>query len=71
MCYNTKVEISPSVRRLLHDFAVPTEPAGEVWERAIIGRVMERGTWVDMRWLLASFGRERLAGFLGACCTEG
>jgi hypothetical protein len=25
---------------------------------------MERGTWVDMRWLLASFGRERLARFL-------
>jgi hypothetical protein len=64
MCYNIGVELPLSVRKLLHDFDMPADPFGEVWERAIIGRVMERGTWVDMRWLLASFGRERLAGFL-------
>lgn len=43
---------------------MPADPSGDRWERAIIGRVMERGTWADMRWLLTSFGRERLAAFL-------
>jgi hypothetical protein len=58
------VTIPPSVRALLHDLEVPPEPSGVDWERAIIERVMARGGWADMRWLLASFGRARLAAFL-------
>jgi hypothetical protein len=30
----------------------------------VIERVMTRGLWEDMRWLLATFGRERLREFL-------
>jgi hypothetical protein len=64
ICYDYEVTIPSSVRGLLHDLDVPPEPSGAAWERVVIERVMERGTWVDMRWLLASFGRQRLAAFL-------
>lgn len=30
----------------------------------IIGRVMERGTWAAMKWLLQNFSKSELAGFL-------
>lgn len=56
-----RVGVPPTARAPLHGFTVPAGPSGELWERAIIGRVMERGTWMDMGWLLGSFGRERLA----------
>ena len=64
ICYVYEVTIPSSVRGLLQDFDLPPEPSGAAWERVVIERVMGRGTWVDMRWLLASFGRERLAAFL-------
>ncbi|MFN3414247.1 MAG: hypothetical protein ACK42L_09335 [Thermoanaerobaculum sp.] len=55
-----------SIRGLLHEFAVPTELEGPPWERLIIERVMERGSWDDMRWLLTWCGRARLAEYLRA-----
>jgi hypothetical protein len=58
------MDVPPSVRRLLHDVEAPATLEGAVWERAIAERVMARGTWGDMRWLLATFGRARLAGYL-------
>ena len=64
ICYGHEVTIPSSVRGLLQDFDLPPEPSGAAWERVVIERVMGRGTWVDMRWLLASFGREPLAAFL-------
>ena len=34
------------------------------WERVLVERVMERGELADMRWLLRTFGRDRLRRFL-------
>jgi hypothetical protein len=56
--------IPDSVRSLLHDFAAPAQLEGPAWERAIMERVMERGDWDDMRWLVTRFGRERLGEYL-------
>ena len=54
------------MRRLLHDVEAPSQLEGEAWERLITERVMARGGWADMRWLLATVGRERLAAYLAA-----
>lgn len=56
--------VPDAIRLLLHDYAVPARLDGPVWERAIMERVMERGSWDDMRWLVATFGRARLAAYL-------
>lgn len=56
--------VPDSIRLLLHDYAVPTQVEGPVWERAIMERVMERGGWDDMRWLVAELGRARLGEYL-------
>lgn len=53
-----------SVRLLLREYATPPRLAGPAWERVVVERVMERGSWEDMRWLLAEFGRLRLAQYL-------
>lgn len=53
-----------SVRLLLHDYALPSRLDAAVWERLIVERVMERGNWEAMRWLLAQFGRARLSQYL-------
>lgn len=46
------------------EYDVPLAPDEPVWQRAVIERVMARGSWADMRWLLASFERTRLRGYL-------
>jgi hypothetical protein len=38
--------------------------SSEGWEKTIIERVMQRGCWNDMLWLLRVFNRSRLRGFL-------
>lgn len=58
--------VPSSIRLLLHDFQLPDRLEGPVWERVIIERVLERGSWEQMQWLLAQFGRVRLAQYLRA-----
>lgn len=64
LCYNDFMVLPESVRQLLWEYDQSTQGAGEGWDRVVIERVMERGLWSDMRWLLASFGRARLREFL-------
>lgn len=47
------------------EYDVPSSPEGPAWQRAVIERVMARGSWADMQWLLTSFEREQLRGYLG------
>lgn len=58
--------VPDSVRLLLHDYMVPAVLDGAVWDRAIMERVMERGGWDDIRWLMAEFGPARVADYLRA-----
>ncbi len=58
--------VPSSIGLLLHDFQLPDRLEGPVWERVIIERVLERGSWEQMQWLLAQFGRARLAEYLRA-----
>jgi hypothetical protein len=58
------VQLPESVCRLLWDYNLAAGSDGPAWERVVIERIMTRGRWSDMRWLLASFDRERLRRFL-------
>lgn len=58
------MDIPPSVQKLLWEYSTDAFSAGEGWESAIIERVMQRGCWDDMRWLLQTFDRQRLRTFL-------
>ena len=58
------MKISASIRALLWEYDVPAEPTGAAWERAIMERVMSRGRLDDMRWLVATFDRPTLTGYL-------
>ena len=62
--YNGVMEIPVGVRALMWEYSVDEAPSGKGWEKAIIERVMERGCWNDMLWLLRVFDRSRLRGFL-------
>ena len=53
-----------SVRALLYEYDASAGTDGPAWERAAIERVMLRGRMEDMRWLLATFERDRLRTFL-------
>lgn len=62
--YNRFMEIPATVRSLLWEYSGDAVPSGEAWEKTIIERVMQRGRWTDMLWLLRVFNRSRLRGFL-------
>jgi hypothetical protein len=62
--YNRFMDFPESVRALLWEYD-PDDPAvADRLERVIMERVMERGGWDAMQWLLGSFGREKLRRFL-------
>jgi len=52
------------VRSLLWEYSVDENPSGDRWDSAIIERVMQRGGWNEMLWLLRSFSPGRLRLFL-------
>ena len=58
------MEIPAGVRALLWEYSVEEALSGVGWEKTIIERVMQRGCWNDMLWLLQVFNRSRLRGFL-------
>ena len=62
--YNRFMEIPSTVRTLLWEYSLDEIPSGEKWQSAIIERVMQRGCWEDMLWLIQAFDRERLRVFL-------
>jgi hypothetical protein len=59
------MEIPATVRGLLWEYDLDALAADEQWQQAVIERVMQRGTWEQMRWLARSFDRATLAAFLG------
>lgn len=64
MTYNYFVLLPASVRELLWEYKAGPDSTGPGWERTAIERVMLRGRMEDMRWLLATFGRDCLRTFL-------
>ncbi|MFV2073101.1 MAG: hypothetical protein ACC742_10685 [Thermoanaerobaculales bacterium] len=58
------MRIPASVQALFWEYSVDQAPSGEGWEKTIIERVMQRGCWKDMLWLLHTFSRSRLRSFL-------
>ena len=58
------MEIPAAVQTLMWEYSLQEVPSGERWQSAIIERVMQRGCWDDMLWLLRAFDRERLSDFL-------
>ena len=58
------MEFPQSVRTLLWEYDDRGGTAGVGWERAAVERVMARGCWDDMRWLLSAFDHDPLRSYL-------
>ena len=58
------MKIPSAVQNLLWEYSLEEIPSGKRWQSAIIERVMQRGCWEDMLWLLGAFDRGRLGDFL-------
>lgn len=58
------MEIPGTIRTLLWEYSLDEISSGKRWQSAIIERVMQRGCWDDMLWLLREFDRVRLRDFL-------
>jgi Family of unknown function (DUF6922) len=58
------MEIPSAVQTLLWEYSLEEIPSGKRWQSAIIERVMQRGCWDDMLWLLKAFDRKRLRDVL-------
>lgn len=63
LCYNMFMELPQSVRDLLWEYRIEDRVEPQ-WEDAVLERVMQRGGWSEMRWLLRAFGHARLRDFL-------
>jgi hypothetical protein len=58
------MEIPATVTALLWEYSLDDSPFEERWQSTIIERVMQRGCWDDMQWLLREFDPEQLRSFL-------
>jgi hypothetical protein len=58
------MQIPSGVRQLLWEYALDDQSIDAGWQNTILERVMQRGGWSEMQWLLQTFGRERLHTFL-------
>ena len=61
------VEIPSNVLRLMWEYDQDSLIQGSELPDAIIERVMARGGWAEMQWLLRTVDRERLRTFLTEC----
>ena len=62
--YNELMELPRSVRNLLWEYDVEAVQHRRKLEQMVFERVMARGSWEDMCWLLRTYGRDRLRAFL-------
>ena len=62
--YNRFMKIPSTIRSLLWEYSFGETASDARWDSTIIERVMQRGCWDDMLWLLRTFDRERLRAFL-------
>jgi hypothetical protein len=58
------MEIPVGVRELLWEYAIDGPTIDDRWQPAVLERVMQRGGWAEMRWLLKTFSRTRIRSFL-------
>jgi hypothetical protein len=58
------MEIPATVKALLWEYSLDDAPFDERWFSTIMERVMQRGCWDDMRWLLGEFSPEQLRSYL-------
>ena len=58
------MEIPEAIRRLLWEYDLDALEDTGVLDRVMFERIMERGGWHAMQWLLQSFSRDRLRTFL-------
>lgn len=58
------MELPPHVRDLLWEYDLEDPQVLDRLDRVIVERVMERGGWESMRWLLGAYQRSELRGFL-------
>lgn len=57
------MQIPQKIRELLWEYQIENRIEAQ-WENTVLERVMQRGGWSEMRWLLQTFDRGRLREFL-------
>lgn len=58
------MDLPESIRQLLWEYDLDADASGESWRDAAVEKVMQRGTWEQMLWLVRSFDRSTLVEFL-------
>lgn len=59
----TVAEIPPSTRWLFPEYNFEGMSAEEFFP-VIVERILNRGSWAEIRWLLERYGKERVAGWV-------
>jgi hypothetical protein len=57
------MQIPQTIRELLWEYEIEDRIEAP-WENTVLERVMQRGGWSEMQWLLRTFDRRRLREFL-------
>ena len=63
-CYNELVNIPRNIERLLWEYDLDGLDLSSELPDTICGRVMARGGWAEMQWLIRVVGTERLRSYL-------
>jgi hypothetical protein len=63
-CYHDLVGFPKHVQDLLWEYDLEDPRSQDRLDRVIVERVMERGGWESMRWLLETYPRSELIEFL-------
>jgi hypothetical protein len=58
------MQLPSHVQNLLWEYDLDDPQVVERLDRVIVERVMERGVWASMRWLLEAYSRSELREFL-------
>lgn len=58
------MELPPHVRSLLWEYDLDNPKGSDRLDRVVVERVMARGGWESMRWLLGAYPRSVLREFL-------
>jgi len=63
-CYNDPVNIPENIERLMWEYDIDGLDLSSELPDAICGRVMARGGWAEMQWLIRVVGAKRLRSYL-------
>ena len=63
-CYNKTVKIPGDIQRLMWEYDIDDFDSWAELPVAVLDRVMARGGWAEMQWLIRDVGVERMRSYL-------